>query len=168
MWRPDRRGDPGATRVVTEAPSLGMPSHVRGTISTMLHAIDGLTAPLKLDPQNSEELVHVDRLRYVIGGARLQTLLAVALHRLRGDRDYRQGPERVVATDLAHGLVAVHPRHHNVDQHRVDFGIGLEEFDAVTPVLREQDLQPVLLQRTGEREDVAQVVVDEEDSAALK
>src|SRR5215471_14074830 len=58
--------------------------------------------------QEGEELLGVHGLRDVVGRARLEALVAVALHRLRGERDDRQEAEARVLADPAHRLVAVH------------------------------------------------------------
>ena len=62
----------------------------------------------------------VDRLGDIIGRAGVEAFLAVALHRLGGDRDQRQVGQRRLLADLLHRLVAVHLRHHDVDQGDVD------------------------------------------------
>src|SRR5258705_4440302 len=78
--------------------------------------------PLLVQPDSHQrkKLVGVDRLRDVVGGSRDDRLLAVALHRLRRERDDRKLLERLLGADDPHRLVAVHARHHDVHQDEVD------------------------------------------------
>ena len=78
------------------------------------------------DPEQRQQKVEIDRLGDVVGRAGLEALLAIALHRLGGHRDQRNVGDRRPAADLAHRLVAVHLRHHDVDQRDVDVGCLLE------------------------------------------
>jgi hypothetical protein len=70
-----------------------------------------------------------------------------------------------IAADRLGRRVAVHLRHHHVHQHEVDVGVGLEHLDALAAVLGVDDADAVALQRAGQREDVADVVVDDEHLA---
>ena len=68
--------------------------------------------------------------------------------------------------DRERRLVAVQLRHHHVHQDEVDVARRPQGLDPLTAVLGEQDLHPVRLERAREREDVADVVVDDEDLLA--
>ena len=70
------------------------------------------------------------------------------------------------AAYLAHRLVAVHLRHHDVDQRHVDIGYLLEDGDAVPAPLGMQHLDVVGLQHAGQRVDVADVVIDDQHLGA--
>src|SRR5689334_22771507 len=65
-------------------------SGLSSTIRTLASSGIARSSPVQPDPQQREQLLGVDRLRDVVGGARLDALLAVALHRLGGDGDDRQ------------------------------------------------------------------------------
>src|SRR4051795_10080209 len=67
-----------------------------------------IPASLQPHPHERQELVHVHRLGDVVGGPRGDALLAVALHRLRRERDDRQVLEAARRPDRARRLVAVH------------------------------------------------------------
>ena len=116
--------------------------------------------------QQGEQQLDVDRLGDIVGRAGIEAFLAVALHRLGGDRDQRQVGERRLRADLLHRLVAVHLRHHDVDQGDVDAGRLLEDEDAVAAALGVEHLDVVALEHAGQRVDVADVVVDDEDLGA--
>src|SRR5436190_18835358 len=66
------------------------------------------------DPHQRQQLIGVHRLGDVVAGAGVEALLPVSLHRLRGEREDRQRAQARLAADLAHRLVAVHVRHHDV------------------------------------------------------
>src|SRR5947209_8112263 len=59
-------------------------------------------------PQRGEQLFGVDRLGEIIGGARLQAFLAVALHGLGGERHDRQPAQRRLGANRLDGLIAIH------------------------------------------------------------
>src|SRR5258707_15099091 len=67
-------------------------------------------------PHKGQELLGVDRFRDVVRGACFQTLLAVALHGFRSERQYRQRAEHGIIADFTHCLVAVHFGHHDFHQ----------------------------------------------------
>src|SRR3954454_2384386 len=67
--------------------------------------------------QRREQLLGVNRLGEIIGSTRFQALLAIAFHRLGGERDDGQASERRLLADYSHGLIAVHLRHHDVHEH---------------------------------------------------
>ena len=72
--------------------------------------------PMQPHSQGRQELLGVDRLCEIIGGAGFQTLLTVAFHRFGGQRNDRQPPESRVGADHLHRLIAVHFGHHDVHQ----------------------------------------------------
>ena len=102
-------------------------------------AVSRIAHGLQPGPQGREQLLRVDRLRQVVPRARLEAALAVALHRLRGHRDDRQVLAAGELADLAHGLQAVHLRHHDVHQHDVDVGLALHDLDRVAAVVGGED-----------------------------
>ena len=63
----------------------------------------GLGAARRVQPdaQQREQLLGVDRLGDVVGRAGLDALLAVALHRLGGERDDRQVREPLACSRMA-------------------------------------------------------------------
>ena len=113
-----------------------------------------------------EQLVEVDGLRDVLGGARGEARFPVAGHGLRGEEHHRQLPAAGQLADPPRGLVAVEVGHHRVHQHDVHLGVLGEEADPGRPVVGVEHGEPVQLQRAGEREDVAHVVVDDQHGGA--
>ena len=71
----------------------------------------------------------VHRLGQILRCACFETLLAVALHRFRGERDDGQAAELRVLPDDLHGFVAVHLGHHDVHQDDGEVGGGLDGRD---------------------------------------
>src|SRR6185437_3042339 len=119
-------------------------------------------------PDQAEKLVYVYRFRHVLGGSGLQRLLPVAVHRLRGQRDDGQLREPVHPPDRRHRRIAVHLRHHDVHQHQVDVVGAFEYVDTLAAVLRVADRESALFQHTGEGEDVAHVVVHDENGLTVE
>ena len=117
-------------------------------------------------PQQREQQLDIDRLGDIVGRAGIEALLPVALHRLGGHRDQRQIGKLRPLADLLHGLVAVHFRHHDVDQRDIDARRLLEDEDAVLSPLGVEHLHIVALQNARQREDVADVVIDDEHLGA--
>ncbi len=72
------------------------------------------------------------------------------------------------AADAAHRLIAVHVGHHDVDQRGVDVGCGFQDGDALGAAFGVQHLDVMRLEHAGQRVDVADVVVDDEDPAARR
>ena len=117
-------------------------------------------------PQDRQHLVRVHGFGEVVPGAGLERLLAVSLHRLGRDRDDRERPELLDLPDLPHRVVAVHAGHHDVHQDHVD-ALGLPEpLDRLLAGLRGDDDHLLPLQHAGDREDVADVVIDDQDFLA--
>ena len=116
-----------------------------------------------------DQLLGVDRLGDVVVGARVETALSFAGHDLARHRDDRDRPELVEGADRAHRVVAVHARHHDVGQHQVDRGgLSCEERERGRPALGDRHLGAAAFEQRGEREHVAEVVVDHEDAAPLE
>ncbi|ABS26438.1 hypothetical protein Anae109_2236 [Anaeromyxobacter sp. Fw109-5] len=113
-----------------------------------------------------EQPVRVDRLRHVVGGARRERLLPVALHRLGGEGDDGQVPVRLHLPDLLDGGEPVHLRHHRVHEDEVHRRVLPQEPDRVPPVLRVEHAHPLRLEHAVDREHVADVVVREEHGPA--
>src|SRR5262249_60031839 len=55
--------------------------------------------------QRRKQLLGIDRLGEIVGGARLQALLAVALHGFGSERNDRQPPERPLLPGRGNGLI---------------------------------------------------------------
>src|SRR2546430_6343045 len=66
--------------------------------------------------QHADEVRAVDRFGYVVRSTCFYALLSIPFHRLCGERDDRPGLEERQAADLRHRGVAIHLRHHHVDQ----------------------------------------------------
>ena len=77
-------------------------------------------------PHGADELHDVHGLRDVAVEARRQETLAVSLHRLRGQREHRDGGGALVRTQPAEGLDAVDVRQLDVHQHEVGRVLGRE------------------------------------------
>ena len=79
----------------------------------------------------------------------------------RGDGDDREVVDRRSLAHGPHRLVAVHDRHHDVHEDDVDVRRRLEDVDASCP-LSARRLELAALEQRGQREDVAEVVVDDQ------
>ena len=118
-------------------------------------------------PQRRDELGRVDRLRNVVVRSGIEATLALAGRRLAGDGDDGQALEPIDASDRPDGLVSVHDRHHDVHQDDVDVGHPLERGECVGTALDDRDVGVTSLEERRHREDVADVVVDDEDLHAV-
>jgi hypothetical protein len=110
-----------------------------------------------------DQLGGVDRLGDVVVGSGLDAALALARHDLSGYGDDREVREPVDGPDRSHRGIAVHPRHHDVHQDDLDLGRPLEQRDGVGAALSDADHGAAALEQGGQREDVAVVVVDDEE-----
>src|SRR5581483_1021939 len=90
------------------------------------------------------------------------------LHGLGGESDDGQAPQRSVLTNDLHGFVAIHLRHHDVHEHNGKVGGGFDGGDGLASGTGGEDGHATTFQNTGEGEDVADVIVDDEDLAAVK
>src|SRR6266516_2856576 len=156
---------PSSARIASSATSLsGWSSTTR--MSTRSFRTDLLLR--QPEPEGGKQPLGVDRLREVVRGAGLDAFLPVALHRLGGQRDERQGLEWLQRTDRPHGVVAVQLGQHDVTEHDPHVGHGPEYADRLAPVLGRQHLHPVALEEARHGEDVADVVVHDQDLAAAQ
>ena len=87
---------------------------------------------------------------------------------LRGDGDDRERREPLDRPDRADGLVAVHDRHHDVHQDDVDVRHPLEGRERFGAALGDDDVGMAPFEERRHREDVAEVVVDDEDLRARR
>src|ERR1700694_2862904 len=112
--------------------------------------------PSTVQPHTDQgkQLVGVHRFGDVVRRPRLQALLAVAFHGLGSESDDRQQPELMLAADAAHGLVAVHFRHHDIHQHERQIVGALDQLDRLLAVGCRDHLHAVALEQAVEREDV--------------
>ena len=85
---------------------------------------------------------------------------------MRRQGNDRQFPVFRHLADGPHGLEPVHFGHHDIHQHQLDVGVGPESLNALPAVLRQRQVHLVGFEGAGEREDVAQIVVDYEDLPA--
>src|SRR5699024_7528631 len=109
-------------------------------------------------PHDVQEVVEIDRLGHVVGGACGQTTLPVALQSLRGQGDDGKVGELGHVPDGPGGGIAVQFGHHHVHQDQGDVLVGLQALDALVAVVGVEDLQALCFQGAGEGEDVAYVV----------
>src|SRR5205807_1451661 len=130
--------------------------------------LDPITLTVQPRPYQGQQLLGVHRLGDVVRSPRLEALLAVALHGLGGEGDDRQQPELMLAADAAHGLVAVHFRHHDIHQHQRQILGALDQLDRLLAVGCRDHLHAVALEQGVEREDVADVIVDHQHLAAAE
>ena len=70
--------------------------------------------------QHAHQFALFDRLGKIIVHADVEEALAVADHRMRGQRDHRHVAQGRVALEPARGLDAVQPRHLDIHQHRAE------------------------------------------------
>src|SRR5438270_1114449 len=116
--------------------------------------------------QHADEVRAVDRFGYVVRSTGFDALLSIPLHRLCGERDDRPGLEERQAADLRHRGVAIHLRHHHVDQGDVYLSVLSKRRQSIDPVIRRGDLHALPFEQCGQREDVPHVVVDDQDLLA--
>ena len=127
----------------------------------------GVVVPL--DPRQrgdpGQQLAAVDRLGQEVVGPRLEglDLLLVAAGGDHHDRQERRG--RVRADPPAH-LVAVHARHHDVEQDEVDAALG-QRGERLLTGLRAADVVAARGQHRLEQPDVRRLVVDDEHRVVL-
>ena len=109
-----------------------------------------------------DQLLGVDRLRQIIRRTGLKALFSISHHCLRRKRDDRKAPVSGIAADLAHRFVPVHLRHHDIHQHDSRFRLRFERLDRFATRIRRQHLHAAAFKHAGEREDVADVIVDDQ------
>ena len=126
------------------------------------------SGPCAADPhaQQGKKQIEVDGLGDIVGCACIETFLAIAFHRLGGDRDQGNvGNCRRIA-NLAHRLVSVHLWHHDIDEGDIHIGIFIQKGYPIASPLGVQNLDVVGLQHAGQRVDVTDVVIDDENLRA--
>ena len=101
-------------------------------------------------------------LRHVVVRAGVEAALALAGRHLAGDGDDGQRREPLDPPDGPDGVVPVHDRHHDVHEDDVDVRRRLEHGQAAGTALRHRDDRAAPLEQRRHREDVAEVVVDDE------
>lgn len=134
--------------------------HCHEHLFRVLRACPGTTYP---DAKQCQQQIKIDRLGDVIGSTGVQTFLPIALHRFGSNGNERDVSDRRRPANAPHRLVAVHLRHHDIDQSCVNIGNLFQQRDTVSAAFRMQHLYIVGLQDTGERVDVADIVVDDEN-----
>lgn len=112
-----------------------------------------------------QQPVDVHRLGDVVVCTALDRLFAVARHRLGSERDDRQVREARCAPHRSDHLVTIHFRHHDVHQYQRHIRCPVEDLEALTAVLGVLDGDSDTAQHMGQREDVPDVVVDDQDVA---
>jgi len=83
-------------------------------------------------------------------------------------RDHRQVGTLRHGADRGRRGVAVHLRHHHVHQDEIDVLVGPQHPEALVPVGCVDDGEPVQLKDAGDREGVAQVIVNDQDAPAAQ
>ena len=71
-------------------------------------------------------------------GPGLDPLDAILLGGVSGNHHHRDGAQRLILLDLAADLVAVHPRHHDIEQHQID-SLVAQPAQGRIPVLHQHD-----------------------------
>src|SRR5215510_12484258 len=146
---------------------IASPKDYAGIASTII-LYGGCYVPIEPDAQHRKELIHVDRLGDVIGGSGFEALVAIGLHRLGSQSDDREILEPLDPPYGMHRLVPVHLRHHDVHQHHTHVRILVKRLYARAPVLGAQNIYVVGFERAGQGEDVAQVVVHDQNLAPFE
>ena len=137
------------------------------TLRFLLTPMPGVVI-LRPDSNQFDQLPVVDRLGQVIRRARRHAAIAIFLQRLGGHRDHRQPALGRIRAYQAHRFVAVHLRHHDVDECDVDFRMTLEHHDSSAAVFRVQRLHPMPFEQGPDGENVARIVVDDQHGLALE
>src|SRR5690242_6846601 len=118
--------------------------------------------PVQPYPHQTQQLLRIDWLCDIVGGARGDALFTIALHRFRRQRDDRQIAQLRNLTNRARRLVAVHLRHHHVHEHEIDVRRSFQQIDRVLAVLGERDAHAVIIEHGRQREDVSNIIIDDE------
>ena len=128
----------------------------------------GFARPSDPNPKQRQQQLDIDRLGDIVRGARIEALLAVTFHRFCGDRDQRKIGELRALSDLLHRLISVHVGHHDVDERDIDARCLLKNQDSVLSPLGVENLHIVAFKNARQREDVADVVVDDQHPGACE
>src|SRR6267378_960509 len=113
--------------------------------------------------QHANQVRAVHRLGDVVRRSSFYAFLSVPLHRLGRERDDRTLHEGWKRAHPCHRHVAVHLRHHHIDQCDVYLGVPTQRFERVNAAVHRCDLHPLALQHRGQREYVPDVVVDHQN-----
>ena len=129
-------------------------------------AVEGLDlVVVLLDAQQrahaGEQLGLVERLRHEVVGAGLDRAPLLLLARRRDHHD-RQERGRLVRAQAAADLVAVDPRHHDVEQHQIDVAATQTRQRLLTRS-RRGHLIPARLEHGAQQPHVLRQIVDDED-----
>src|SRR5207247_9045968 len=87
-------------------------------------------------------------------------------HRFRSTRDDRKSVELLQAANDSDRIASVELGHHDVHEDHIDVRVVFQRFEAVFAVLRVEHHYPVLLQGSGQSEDISYVVVDNQHFSA--
>jgi hypothetical protein len=131
---------------------------------TVHGVVETLDAQQRLHP--GHELLLVHRLRKEVIRAGLQTLDTLVMGIERRDHDHRQNLRLVPGTDRSAYLVAVHLRHHHVEQHEVGRA-GVDLLQRLAARARGGDFVPLDAQRIGQQFRVQRLVIDDQDPGGL-
>ena len=92
-------------------------------------------------------------------------MITISFHGFGGKRDDRKVLEIIHRADRADCFIAIHLRHHDVHQNRINPGRRLQQIDALLAILSVHNLHVVRLKRAGEGKDVAHIVIDDQHPA---
>src|SRR5579864_9360828 len=129
--------------------------------------IRGMPSSPDMRLDRGQQLVFGERLGEIVLRADDAATRAIEHPVLGRQHDHRNGPEDLVVLDERAGLIAVEPRHHDVDEHDVGLVVGYLG-EGVEAIDRREDLAALLgEQRLGRAPD-GLAVVDDEDLQPLK
>src|SRR5690606_21238226 len=74
----------------------------------------------------------------------------------------------MLATDLLHGFIAIHFRHHNVHQYHIYAGIAAQLGNSVFTAFRGDYVDIIPLKDGGQREKVANIVIHDEYTFSIQ
>src|SRR5664279_6071883 len=113
--------------------------------------------------EDGQELRRIDGLWDIRGRPGVDAALALPVSDLRSEGYQRKLCGDGQLTHGAHGRVAIHARHHDVLEHDVDVRCLVEGGNALFAALRRDDLDLDPFEQRGEGEDVAEVVIHDQD-----
>src|SRR6185437_3602934 len=98
-----RAGWSSTSRILISSPGAAGAGSREGCIETS-DDINARRSAMQPHAHEREQLFGIHRLRDIVGGARFEALLTVALHGLGGERDDRQHAETGIRADAPHRL----------------------------------------------------------------
>src|SRR6266540_3371126 len=116
--------------------------------------------------EHGQEVRDVDGFGDVIGCSRFDAFLAVSPHCLGGQRDDRPPGKGVELTHLGHRHVAVHLRHHHVNQGDVEVPVLAQNVQRLLARVDREHFHLLALEERRQGKDVPDVIVDDKDSLA--